>query len=51
MEGDEDEICHMCETTEKENGEPLKWVEWMRACVCRECVDFFDQGKVKADAV
>lgn len=50
MEGDEDEICHMCETTEKENGEPLKWVEWMRACVCMECAHFFGIGEEDAAA-
>lgn len=41
MEDDEDKICHMCPTTEAENGAPLVWVDWMAASVCGECAHFF----------
>ena len=40
-EDDEDRICHMCPTTEAENGGPLVWVDWMLASVCDECAHFF----------
>lgn len=51
MEEDEGKTCHMCPTTEEQNGAPLRWEDFLQASLCRECVDYFDQGKVKADAV
>lgn len=42
---DEEKICHMCPTTEAENREPLVWVDWMQADVCRECARFFGVGE------
>ena len=41
MEDDEENICHMCPTTEHENSGPLVWADWMQASVCRECARFF----------
>jgi hypothetical protein len=41
---DDEPACHMCPTTERENGGLLTWVEWMGASVCNECAHFFGIG-------
>lgn len=36
--------CHLCPTTEREQGKKLVYVEWMQGEICSECAHFFGIG-------
>lgn len=38
-------VCHLCPTTERDQGKKMKWVDWMQGAICDECAHYFGIGE------